>query len=99
MKNYIKKTVDIVSGFGKDCKTECIEIKQAIKLMWASRKRKLTHEEKMEVEDQSLDVARLTFLTALFIIPGSGILIIVLVKLGSKVGIRLLPSAFIKTKT
>lgn len=89
----IKKSVKQLIG---DTKLEAIETKELIKLLWAAKSKSLTKEEKAKVKNQSLDVFKLTVLSALFIVPGSGILIIFLVKFGKKFGINVLPSSFDK---
>jgi len=85
--------------FVKDCKSELMQTKEATKLFWAARKRKLSTEERTEVAAQSQDILRVMFLSVLFVIPCSGFLIILLVKGGNKLGIKFLPSSFVKEKT
>jgi hypothetical protein len=84
--------------FVRDCKNELGQTKNATKLFWAARNRKLSDQEKTEIADQSQDLLRVMFLGTLFIIPGSGFLIILLVKGGDKLGVRFLPSSFVKEK-
>ncbi len=84
--------------FIKDCKSELGQTKEATKLFWEARKRDLSVDEKTEIKKQSQDVLRVMFLGALLVIPGSGIFIILLVRGGNKVGVRFLPSSFIKEK-
>ena len=84
--------------FVEDCKNELNQTKDATRLFWEARKRKLSTEEKSEVVGQSKDLLRVVFLGALFVIPGSGFFIILLVKGGNKLGIRFLPSSFVKNK-
>lgn len=93
-----KKIASSANQLYKNSKNELTETKEATKILWAARKRKLSAEEKTELTGQSQDVLRLVFLTVLFIIPFSGIFIILLVKGGEKVGVRFLPSSFVKQK-
>lgn len=79
-------------------KKEISQTKEATKLLWAARKRKLSAEEKGMVINQSGDVMRLMFLSALFLVPFGSVLVIVFVKGGDKIGVRFLPSSFIKEK-
>lgn len=89
--NNLKKSISLLI---KESKEEFVETKAILKLMWKSRKQDLTHEEKQLIKGQSVDILRLTVLTSLFIIPFSGIFIILLIKFGKKLGIRVLPSSF-----
>lgn len=84
--------------FVRDCKNELGQTKEATKLFWVARKRKLSTEERIEIATQGQDVLRVMFLGALFIIPFSGFLIILLVRGGNRLGIRFLPSSFVKEK-
>lgn len=96
----LKKLKNSASKLKEESFEEIRETKEVTKLLWAAKRRKLTGEEKERIKDQSMDIVRLLFLTALFVIPGSGVLIILLVKGGKRVGVRFLPSSFSKdTKT
>jgi cytochrome c-type biogenesis protein CcmH/NrfG len=82
----------------QESQLELEQTKEMTKLLWEARKRDLTAEEKEKVMGQSLDLGRLILLSALFVVPGSGVLIVLLVKGGNKIGIRFLPSSFVKNK-
>ena len=79
-------------------KTELRETRQLTRLVWASKSRQLTDAEIESIKDQGIDIVRVLFLSTLFIIPGSGFIIILLVKGGKRLGVRFLPSAFNREK-
>lgn len=93
-----KKLIASGNQLIKDCKNEASQTKQATQLFWEARKRKLSNDEKSKITGQSKDLLRLAFLGAIFVIPFGGVLIILLVKGGNKIGVRLLPSSFVKNK-
>ena len=69
-----------------------------VELIWESKSKDLTPEQKDKIKNQGFDLFKLTVLGALFIVPGSGILIVFLVKFGKRFGINILPSSFDKKK-
>jgi len=79
-----------------ESKQEWNETKEIGRLVWIAKKRELTHEECLKIKNQSLDVFRVMFLSGLFIVPGSGLLILFLVKFAKRFGFRVLPSSFDK---
>lgn len=81
-----------------DTKSEAKETKEMMELIWASKNKTLTPEQKDKIKTQGLDLFKLTVLGALFIVPGSGILIVFLIKFGKRFGINILPSSFDKKK-
>ena len=89
----IKKSI---KTFIEDSKSEARETKEMAELIWEAKGKDLTPEEKTKIKNQGLDLFKLTFLGALFVIPGSGVLIVFLVKFGKRFGINLLPSSFDK---
>ena len=92
----MKKIKGSIKKIIKDTKTEAAETKEMVKLIWESKNKDLTPEEKDKIKMQGADVFKLTILGALFIIPGSGVLIILLIKFGKKIGVNILPSSFNK---
>lgn len=77
-------------------KSELSETKEVAKIIWGSKNKTLTPDEKDKVKKQSADLVKITFLGALFVVPGSGVLIILLIKLGKRFGMNVLPSSFDK---
>ena len=94
----MEKIKETVKTFIDDTKSEVRETKEMAELIWQSKNKDLTPEEKTKVKNQGWDLLKMTFLGALFAIPGSGILIIFLAKFGKKFGINVLPSSFDKNK-
>jgi fatty acid-binding protein DegV len=82
----------------KNSKTELKETKQLAHLIWQSKSRELTEREIETIKNQGFDIIKVLFLSGLFIIPGSGFIIVLLVKSGKRFGINLLPSSFAKEK-
>lgn len=78
----------------EDTKSEVRETKEMAELIWESKNKDLTPEQKTKVKNQGIDLFKLTFLSALFVIPGSGVLIVFLVKFAKRFGINVLPSSF-----
>ena len=89
----IKASIDTLISNGR---AEAKETKEMVALIWESRNKELTIEEKDKIKNQSFDVLRITVLTGLLIIPFSGFLIILLIKFGEKFGVEVLPSSFNK---
>jgi len=75
---------------------EFSETKEAAEIIWRSKNKNLTPDEKKKIKRQGADLVKITFLGALFAVPGSGVLIIFLIKLGKRFGMNVLPSSFDK---
>ena len=94
----MEKIKSSIKSIINDTKSEARETKEMVELIWESKSKNLTPEQKDKIKNQGLDLFKLTFLSALFIVPGSGILIVFLVKFGKRFGINVLPSSFDKKK-
>ena len=90
----MKKVKKSLNALISNTKSEFYETKEAVEIIWKAKNKDLTPDEKNKVKKQGTDLFKITFLGALFVIPGSGIFIIFLIKLGKKFGINILPSSF-----
>ena len=94
----MEKIKSSIKSIINDTKSEARETKEMAELIWESKSKDLTPEQKDKIKNQGFDLFKLTVLGALFIVPGSGILIVFLVKFGKRFGINILPSSFDKKK-
>lgn len=94
----MEKIKSSIKSIINDTKSEARETKEMVELIWESKGKDLTPEQKDKIKNQGFDLFKLTVLGALFIVPGSGILIVLLVKFGKRFGINILPSSFDKKK-
>lgn len=94
----MEKIKSSIKSIINDTKSEARETKEMVELIWESKSKDLTPEQKDKIKNQGFDLFKLTVLGVLFIVPGSGILIVFLVKFGKRFGINVLPSSFDKKK-
>jgi hypothetical protein len=92
----VEKIKKSFKTFIEDSKSEAKETKEMLKLIWNAKDKSLRPEERVKIKNQGLDLFKLTFLGVLFVIPGTGILIIFLIKFGKRFGVNFLPSSFDK---
>lgn len=90
----MKKIKESFKTLVSNTKNEISETKEAAKIIWKAKNKDLTSDEKERVKQQGVDLFKITFLGALFVIPLSGVFIIFLIKLGKKIGVNALPSSF-----
>lgn len=94
----INKVKNTISRFVAESKTEVKETKELTRLIWVSKDRPLTKEEIDPLKGQSLDIFRFICLSGIFVLPFSGFLIFFIIKIGKRLGVRILPSAFEEKK-
>ena len=89
-----KQKMNVIESL-KKAYQEIVETKDAGKLLLkAVEGKKLTSKEKSEIKNQSLDVLKGLGLGTLFVLPGGGLLVTMLVMIGKKYNINITPSAF-----
>ena len=98
--NYLlsDKLKDKTKDFLLKCKEEIGDYKEVGQILKkASSNKTITKEDRKIVYEQLIDTLKIGSAGALFLVPFGSILIITLVKIGNKLGINFLPSAWNKT--
>ena len=85
------KVVSLVRKNLKKILNEIMETKELSELLFKSTTKKLTIQEKEKVQEQLLDIARSIPALAIFVLPGGGLILPVIIKV---LPFNILPSSF-----